>query len=287
MRPTSSIGTLLTLFVISGLVVFYLSSLRPSVQLAGELVPGPFEGTSFYDHLFESTALLSAQEGVVGVLVNHHLLAPHLIARALSVAATAETITVVLIAPDHFSAGAAPITTTYASFATPYGTLSSVADGVLLVTESGFALAQEEPFHREHGISNITAFITKLMPNARIVPLIVGDLASEQSVFEVAKALGKLSGRVILVGSFDFTHDATVDQAEANDARSIPILEELGTDHIDDISVDSHGGLELFLRAVHARGAEEFILLSSTNSARITGNVEQADVTSYITGYFH
>lgn len=250
--------------------------------------PGPFASAGFYEQAFAGVASESIrpEPGVTGILVNHHLLAPQLIARALSHAASDEEVTVVLIAPDHFDAGAAPMTTVSAYWPTPFGTIGPDIDASEVLTGTGYVLVQPEPFHREHGVTNLTAFIRRLMPDALLVPLIVKNGAPEQAVAAVADALAALPEQVLFIGSFDFTHDATMAQAETNDARSIPIIRSLDAGRVSEVAVDSHAGLDLFLRVMRARGAEVFTFLDSTNSARITGNHDQTDVTSYITGLF-
>lgn len=250
--------------------------------------PGPFESAAFYEQAFAATASGSIPHvpDAAGILVNHHLLGASLIVRALSVAATDDPLTVVLIAPDHFSAGAAPMTTVSGRWLTPLGDLESDGSAVRALVATGYVLAQPEPFMREHGITNLTAFIRYLYPDAELVPVIVKDSASGRAVTAVADVLSALSGPVLYIGSFDFTHEATMARAEANDARSIPIISALDTGRISEVAVDSHAGLELFLRVMRARGADEFTLLDSTNSARLTGNRGQTDTTSYINGFF-
>ena len=90
----------------------------------------------------------------------------------------------------------------------------------------------------------------------------------------------------LLIGSFDFSHDFDLTTSNRNDELSLSILEKQRLDQITQMNVDSRKGVELLLGFVSLRGANKFTLLDHSNSALITGNLEQKDVTSYITGYF-
>jgi AmmeMemoRadiSam system protein B len=249
-------------------------------------VGGLFGNASFYDGAFDRATLGTSREDVAGIIVNHHLLAPELIVEALSFAATDEPLTVVLIAPDHFNAGAAPITTGYVRFTTPYGDIEPDIQAIGKLVEGDFVLGQDEPFEQEHGIFNITAFIKRLMPNATIVPLIVKDTVPSEALRDVSLAIQDIEGDILVVGSFDFTHHATMREAELNDAHSAAILRKLDYGRIDEIAVDSHAGLSLVMRTMMLLQAHTFTVLNSTNSARVTKQYGQTDVTSYITGLF-
>lgn len=257
----------------------------PSTSL---LTLGPFvTDRAFYDAAFSALTPAPTPDGsLTGVLVSHHLVAASLMARAIGVAATQEPVTVVLISPDHFSRGAAPMTTVTARWLTPYVVLEPDMTGVATLAGGIYIQEQSNPFTTEHGILSITPFIAWAMPHARIVPLIIKDAAPAAAVREASALIGRLPGRVVLIGSFDFTHDATMAQAEDNDQRSLPIVAALDEGRVDQVVVDSHAGLATFLAAVKARQGSHFTLLDSTNSARLTGHHNQTDVTSYLIGYF-
>jgi AmmeMemoRadiSam system protein B len=178
------------------------------------------------------------------------------------------------------------MTTVAARWPTPYGTLGTDQAVVDQLDRGMYIEQQSSPFITEHGIFSITPFIARAMPHARIVPLIIKDTAPAAAIREAVALIAGLPGRILLVGSFDFTHDSTMAQAEANDRRSLPIVAGLDEARIDQVAVDSHAGLATFLAAVKARRGSHFTLLDSTHSARLTGHYDQTDVTSYIIGYF-
>jgi AmmeMemoRadiSam system protein B len=219
------------------------------------------------------------------VLVNHHLLASHLIARALSVVASEEPIIVVLVAPDHFSLGVAPATSVIARWPTPFGTIEPATDVINRLTSRRVVHLQERPFIREHGITNITMFIKKVLPRAKLAPIVVRDDASAAAVVVLAEAIADLPGRVLVIGSFDFTHDATDTVARTQDDRSLAILTGADAAAADGIAVDSVPGVRL-LMDIAKRRELQFTVLDMTNSSRILGQPDRTDVTSYITGFW-
>ena len=232
-----------------------------------------------YEDAFAAAPAAKAGVSPEVLLVNHHLLAAHLIAQAVSSARTDAPVTTVLISPDHFDRGRAPITTAAVGWQTPYGDL--LPDTAVLKDIDSYVL----PFAAEHGVANIVGFIKREIPGAKIIPILVKDGASPEMTAGVAEQLANLPGRVLVIGSFDFTHEATREKAVANDAVSLGILRRGETDAVGKVAVDSHGGLRLLMQYAKLRGLK-FELLANTNSSFLADKPEQTDVTSYITGFW-
>ncbi len=224
---------------------------------------------------------------VKGILVPHHLLAAPRIAEAFETIATKRDVTVVLVSPDHFSAGQAPIVTTAAAWRTPYGTLASDCDGVERLARAGAVVIDEAPFKKEHGVSGLVPFVKKSLPNARLVPLLVKDTATDADLEKALKALHDVFGtRMLLVASFDFSHEMTDTVAEFHDRKSLAVIETFDDAGAKALDIDSMPGLRLSLRALERVGAVRFSLLAHSNSSRLTKRPDQADVTSYLVGTF-
>lgn len=264
----------------------YYAAYGPEVQPAQlPSFPSYFMQPAFVDDAFSAVGSVSARPDAAMVLVNHHLLAPRLIAQALAVVATESPATVVLISPDHFHAGAAPITSVIARWPTPYGTLEPASESISALASAGLLHLQTAPFVWEHGITNITMFIGRALPQARIVPILVRADARGSDLDALAEAITRLPGPVVLVGSFDFTHDGTDSLAAANDARSLTILRGGDPGDADGIVADSPRGLRLLMSVGKLR-RESFHKLAMSNSARMLGDLSRSDVTSYLTGYW-
>jgi AmmeMemoRadiSam system protein B len=249
------------------------------------LFPSYFMQSSFVDGAFDAIGDVSARPDAALVLVNHHLLASHLIARVLGAVATDEPTAVVVVSPDHFASGIAPATSVIARWPTPYGTLEPGIGALTELASSGAVHLMELPFAREHGITNVTMFIARAVPNARLVPVIIRDDAPVNAVERLATSIAGLPGRVLVVGSFDFTHDATDAVARANDERSLGILQDGVPENAGGIVTDSRPGIRLLMRIAQLRELR-FILSEMTNSARVLQQPGRTDVTSYITGFW-
>lgn len=224
---------------------------------------------------------------VKGILVPHHLLAAPLIAEAFETIATKREVPVVLVSPDHFSAGKAPIVTTAAAWHTPYGQLASDCDAVERLARSGAVVVDDVPFKKEHGVSGLVPFVKKSLPNARIVPLLVKDTATDVDLEKALTALHDVFGaRMVIVASFDFSHEMTDTVAEFHDRKSLAIVETFDDAGARALDIDSVPGLRLSMRALERVGAVRFTRLSHTNSSRLMKRPDQSDVTSYLTGTF-
>jgi len=216
------------------------------------------------------------------LLINHHLLAPHLIARALLGVATKNKQTVVLISPNHFSAGDGFAITTLYPWKTSYGVLTADRELIKQLVRAGVTI-DPVPFQREHGISNIIPFIKHSLPNARIVPIMVRDTANPREIDVLAQTL---PSDVLVIGSFDFSHEVTSSVADTQDAQAIATLKAFDITAVSDLSLDSRPGLRFLMQYAALQDKRRFVLLGATNSAKILKRPDQPDVTSYITGYF-
>lgn len=246
-----------------------------------------FSDKSFYDKAYEKVGDVQEKGEAIGAIVNHHLLAPDLIAETLTVAATNKPRTVVLISPNHFFAGLGQAILSEYDWQTPYGILEADKDVVSRLAESGAANIDETPFEKEHGISNIVAFIKKAILNAKFVPLIIKDTISENELAKLIDVLEyNLSSDSLIIGSFDFSHYLPSAAADFHDEKSDAILDSLEYQSTDHLDIDSRPGLEILLKIIKARGGNSFTLLGATNSAKILKDEDTVENTSYVTGVF-
>lgn len=227
------------------------------------------------------------KEKVYGLVVNHHLLARDLIAQAFQGVETDKPVTVVLISPNHFFAGYGQIITSEYDWQTPYGVLAHDQEVIDQLEKTDLVNVDESPFEKEHGISNIVAFIKKSLPRARIVPLVIKDTLSTKQADALAEELKNiLPEDSLVVGSLDFSHKKTSAVADQEDAKSLAAIENFDFGAIKGLDVDSRPGLLCLLRYFAAKNAAKFTLLVHTNSSKLLGKLDSTETTSYITGYF-
>ena len=97
-----------------------------------------FSNKPFFDDAYKNIPEKSGMsDKIKGVLVNHHLLAPNLIAETMNTIATTSQITVVLISPNHFSAGQGQIISSLYKWDTPYGVLDSDCGNISKLEKQG------------------------------------------------------------------------------------------------------------------------------------------------------
>jgi AmmeMemoRadiSam system protein B len=223
---------------------------------------------------------------IKGLLVNHHLLAPHFIAQAFKMVASNEPLSVVLISPNHFLIGEGPVLTSLKNWQTPYGELAPDVQIINTLISSGLAMVEEPPFENEHGVKNIVAFLKRELPSAKLVPLIIKNNLPLHYADKLAAALSQLPGKVLFVGSFDFSHYRTLSEANHYDEVSLAAIKSLNWSVAQSLDTDSPVGLRVFLEALAYSGVDDFKLLQHSNSAIITNEPNSFSTTSYITGYF-
>jgi AmmeMemoRadiSam system protein B len=136
--------------------------------------------------------------------------------------------TVVLVGPSHYAAFDGVAVYAQGGFATPLGPLPVDAELAAAVLSAGEPLrADTRPHDEEHSLEMQLPFVRHLLPEARIVPMLMGSQARRE-VEALARALvAACAGRddVVLVASSDLSHYRTAPQAEALDARVIADVE--------------------------------------------------------------
>ncbi len=247
-----------------------------------------FSTKDFFDKAYSSLLEVQApKKPIRGIFVNHHLLAPHLIASTMNAIATEEKVTVVLISPNHFSSGSGQIISTLNKWDTPYGVLDSDCGNISELEAQGILKIDTFPFKKEHGISGIVPFIKKSLPNAKIIPIIIKDTISKKDIITFVESIhDTLGGNVIVVGSFDFSHYLPDNVAEFHDAQSISVIKNFDYVGLQKMETDSIPGVEIVMRYMQKIGANHFTLTANTNSAQIIKDVSIEETTSYITGTF-
>jgi AmmeMemoRadiSam system protein B len=96
------------------------------------------------------------------------------------------------------------------AFKTPLGNAEVDIEFAKELTSFDSHIAQNEESHlSEHAIEVQLPFIQKVLPNARIVPILIGDQRWESAVLlkdAVANAVKKLGRRCVLIASTDLSH---------------------------------------------------------------------------------
>jgi MEMO1 family protein len=142
--------------------------------------------------------------------------------------------TVVIVGPSHRFGFKGCSIYAKGGFRTPLGT--AAVDEALaadLMKRSGFKFIPEA-HEEEHSVEVQVPFIQKVLPEAKIVPVVMG-YPEQRTVKALASALeATCAGRkVLVVASTDMSHFLAKDKANAADARTIELIKALKADAIE------------------------------------------------------
>ena len=248
-----------------------------------------FNKKEFYDGAFERIAdkTVPVENKAEGMVVNHHLLAADIIAKAFQNIAFQKPSTVVIISPNHFSAGKDSVISSLYDWQTPYGVFEVDGEIIKKMREDNILGVEESPFAKEHGISNIVAFAKKTFPGAKFIPIIIKDAIGADMADKFASRLNEiLPEDVLVIISADFSHYLPVLAADFHDEKSMAVLSGFDYNGAELLDTDSKPAIRILLKYLEARGAKHFTLFDHSNSARISDKAGIAETTSYITGVF-
>ena len=142
--------------------------------------------------------------------------------------------TVVIIGPSHRFGFKGCSIYAKGGFRTPLGT--AAVDEALaadLMKRSGFKFIPEA-HKEEHSVEVQVPFVQKVLPEAKIVPVVMG-YPEMRTVKALADALGAACAgkKVLVVASTDMSHFLAKDKANAADARTIELIKALKADAIE------------------------------------------------------
>ena len=232
---------------------------------------------------------LAPGETIRAGIVTHHFLASGLMVRFFqTLRAGASPETIILIGPNHYHHGSANISFSSLPWKTPFGELAADTAMVRQIETATHLAEDSEAFAGEHSIGVLVPFVKHYFPACRIVPVLVDINARPEPLRALRGALTELlrNPRVLVVLSMDFSHDSTAGIAEVRDAQSQVAIGNLDLRAARDLNIDCPKGLWLLMASLRDRGGVRVQVSEHTNSARLTGNLKQPDVTSYFSIYF-
>ena len=244
--------------------------------------------TDYFDVAYQAAAPIQpAPKPVLGVVVNHHLLAAALIARVFNQVATNQPTTVIILSPNHFDAGTGKFITAEWCWRGPYGTVRADVSLIQQLNQAGLVTVDEQPFNNEHGVGNLVPFIKHSLPQAKIVPIIFRDnLTAAEVTSWVTKIMPLLPKDSLIVASLDMSHYTAEPIAVKQDANTLVAIQTLDSEAAWQQKIDSPAVLSAWLQLMKSREATQFTLLDRSSSTLLSGAVPE-DNTSYITGFFY
>ena len=265
-------------------------SLRPPA-VAGTWYPG------------NDTALTAAVDRYLGGVVDSPrlkrltaIIAPHaglmysgpVAAHAYQQLRDRDVETVVLVGPSHYVAFEGVSIYPRGGFDSPLGA-ASIDESCASALLDRYPVIREYPqaHVREHSLEMQLPFIRRLLPNARIVPLVMGAQTAS-----AARALGDALGAVlegrnaVMVASTDLSHFESATRAAALDAIVIEQVRRFDPDGLQRaLDVYPHhacggGPTVAVMRAALILGARDAVILQYADSGDVSG--DKSSVVGYL-----
>jgi AmmeMemoRadiSam system protein B len=197
--------------------------------------------------------------------------------------------TVVVLGPSHRTYFEGVAVYNRGAWLTPLGTVPIDEDLADRIIQQNPSLVRPllEPHQAEHSIEVQVPFIQRVLPAARLVPVMMAD-QSEETCRKLGAALGRaLEGRnAILVASTDLYHGYSYEADRRSDALFVQDLEAFAPERLarnlasEKTQACGGGPVVAALIAAKAQGATAVKILKHTNSGDVTG-----EKSGYIVGY--
>lgn len=199
----------------------------------------------------------------------------------LSIKGIRDAETVVILGPNHTGMGV-PVSLSKEDWNTPLGVCKNDTEfGEALLRNSKTAEADEAAHAMEHSIEVQLPFLKSLNPEARIVPVCMGEQGIgaakdlSEAVFLAQKELGR---KTILLASSDFSHYISAEEAEKRDKEAISHILNMDAEGFEEgvkknaWSICGHGPIASAILYSKKRGSKKGTELIYTNSGETTGD---------------
>ena len=186
----------------------------------------------------------------------------------------------VLVGPSHFVGFEGVAIYERGAFETPFGPVAIDEDCAAAVAARSPLVAPHPTAHaREHSLEMQLPFLRRVLPDARIVPLVMG-FQRRDTAFALADAIaGAVGGRrAVLIASTDLSHYQSAATAAKLDARVIDRVRDFDAEGLmsllEDFPEHACGGgpTVSVMRAVHLLGATEARVLKYADSGDVSGD---------------
>lgn len=221
---------------------------------------------------------------IYGAITPHHLLPSFIIAEIFERIAQQGTQTIILLSPNHYDIGNAPVLASELSWNTPYGEIKSQNDIIYELTRKNYIETNEAVLDNEHGIAGLLPFITYYDNSIRIVPLILRQDLTKKQIQDLSKSIADVvDEKTVVVASVDFSHYLNSAQAERNDEQTHKAIEKKDYNKLLQMNndyLDSPEAIVILSQIMEQLGVNSSETLYHTNSGRLLDN-PFAQTTSY------
>ncbi|MFC2158875.1 AmmeMemoRadiSam system protein B [Acidobacteriota bacterium] len=221
--------------VFSGPVLFSQGIRRP--VHAGRFYPRDTEALSrMIDSLMKTAEKSPRIQGKILALIAPHAGYPYsgkTAALAYSQVRDKSFDSVVILSPSHQHGFNGASIYSAGSYETPLGNVAVDTDLAERISQrTGFKYISKAHIY-EHAVEVQLPFIQKVLPLAKIVPIVMG-LPNKKTIVLLAEALSEIvkDNNVLIVASTDMSHQLQKDAANKVDRKTIALIEEFRTDSL-------------------------------------------------------
>jgi AmmeMemoRadiSam system protein B len=144
---------------------------------------------------------------------------------------------------------------------------------------------------REHSLEMQLPFVRRLLPDASIVPLVVGHQTPEVAT-ELGRALADAlrGSNAVLIASSDLSHYRDAPTAHMLDSRVVEAVERFDPDALQAVLTRNPehacggGPMVAVMRAARALGARDAVVLEYADSGDVSG--DKSSVVGYLAAAF-
>ena len=196
--------------------------------------------------------------------------------------------TIILIGPNHFHHGSANYQSLFPALENSLRRPGDRPPHRSAVQGRDPLAEDPEAFTGEHSVGVLVPFLKYYFPHSRVVPILIDVNAQESRLKELRSLLARFlrNPQVLVLLSMDFSHNSIASIADSRDAQAQQAISALDLSKVEGLNVDCRKGLWLLLAALRDLGQVKVQISEHTNSARLTGNPHQPDVTSYFSVFF-
>lgn len=272
--------------VLIGILLIVLFSFKEPVQQSEALTVRFWEEKAFYDGLPKAKP---KYQKIYGGVVPHHLVAGEIIADLFSRLSLQKPKTIILIGPNHYEVGNAPVISSDKDWQTVFGRVELDRKVMDSLKEKNLISLNDQVMLEEHSVQGSMPYIEYFTPKTKIVPLVISNMITKKQIDILAEALyDSVEKGAVVVASVDFSHHLSSDEADRRDVVTLEIMKNKDIKKLLALksqNVDSPPSIALIMMLMEKIGHGDFTLDHHTNSGKILGDKSQ-EVTSYIAGTF-
>lgn len=276
-------------FVLVGFCFWRTTYLNNNLKTESALiVPVNYSPVLFYEAISKFPIISQTEDkSVIGLIAPHHDLAANYTAELFQKIGKRNIKTVIVVGPNHTNDGNGNIITGLVAYNCLNNQINSDTELVAKLIQDKIATSDVGRLSAEHSIYNIVPYINNYFPEAKIVPVILSGRVTEIQSKKLGKYLANyLNDETIIIGSVDFSHYLTTEQANANDIvsraailnRDYKKLYSLNNDYLD-----SPATVTAVLTATEKDEANEVSVIRHANMADAIGSGSVPSSTSYFT----